>query len=107
MRFFKRKISNQKTESSGLICPHCRSINTRVITSQNTDQPDFVRTWRGQRYITCRCDSCDRDFYTTEGKNDSIRSFLPDDETVDNDELQAAEDELKKQIEEDNDRRCK
>lgn len=104
---YKHNKPNQKPAFSGPACAHCGSSNTRVIASQGTNHRDFVRTWRGQRYITCRCDNCNRDFYVAEGKDDSIRNFLPDDETVDQDELLAAEEEIKKQIEDDGDRRCR
>ena len=106
MSLFKRKKSNHNPVS-GPSCVHCGSTNTKIIGTAGTAEPDFVRTWRGQRYITCRCSDCGRDFYTAEGGDDSVQSIFPDENAINEDELNVAENELKRQIEENNDRRCK
>ncbi|MFC1968483.1 hypothetical protein ACFLVX_03740 [Chloroflexota bacterium] len=71
-----------------------------------TEQPDCVRTWRGKRYLTCRCLDCGRDFYS-EAPSEGLPDEMIDDQIIaDEEELHAAEDELKRQVEDESDRRC-
>jgi hypothetical protein len=70
-----------------------------------TDQPDYVRVWRGQRSSTFRCFDCNSEFYAEETAGGEM---ISDDSVVDDEEeLRAAEEELKKELDEDGDRRCR
>ena len=73
-----------------------------------TGEPDYIKTWKGQRYITCRCLECGRDFYV-EATSQNIEEILPPGENIieDEDELMAAEEELKRRADEENDHRFK
>ena len=105
---FRRKKTSQKHQQSGLPCSYCKSTNTVVIAYKGTDQPDYVKTWRGQRYVTWRCSDCGRDFYTEEPQQRLLEEVLADEKTIDDeDELRAAEEEVRKQTEEEGDRRYK
>ena len=76
--------------------------------SPGTEEPDYIRVWRGQRYITCKCLDCGREFYIEESAQDIEESFFSDESYVaDEDELLAAEEELKRQTDEEGDRRFK
>jgi hypothetical protein len=72
--------------------------------NHGTDQPGYVKVWRGQRSLTYRCLDCGRDFYAAEpleGISQDADDPLIDDEEA----LRAAEDDLKRQIDEDGDHR--
>jgi hypothetical protein len=102
---FKRKKNPPETAPQGPACTFCRSTNTIVISLHGSDTANPVRTWRGQRYLTCRCRDCGQDFYVAEGAAGAPPAREEDERLVDNaDELQAAEEELKKEIREKNDR---
>ena len=104
---FRRKKVSREPQWSGPLCSHCRSTHTRVIVYHGTDQPDYVRTWRGQRYLTCRCFDCGQDFYIEEPLEGLADEVMMDNEIIDNEEeLSAAEDELRRRVEDDEDRRC-
>ena len=78
-----------------------------VITHHGTDQPNFVRIWRGSRYLTCRCTDCGQNFYAEAGGEPADDAVL-DDRIVDDEEaLRAAEDELKKEADDEGDHRIK
>jgi hypothetical protein len=105
---FKRKQPSKHTQS-GPPCPYCMSNNTKAVaSSQLTGKPDYIKTWKGQRYITCRCSECGRDFYV-EATLPNIGGILPTDENIveGEDELAAAEEELKRRADEENDHRFK
>jgi predicted nucleic acid-binding Zn-ribbon protein len=71
-----------------------------------TDNPNYVRIWRGQRHLTYRCMDCGQDFYRDEPNEGIADDILDNDEVIDDEEaLRAAEEEIKRQIEEDGDRR--
>ena len=72
-----------------------------------TDRPNHVRTWRGARYVTCRCSNCKRDFYAEEPKQGLEEGAIEDTMIDDEDELLAAEEAVKRQAEEEDDRRYK
>ena len=102
---FKRKKNNSKQRWTSPPCPHCRSKHTEVVTGYELDQSNYVRAWRGQRYITCRCLDCNQDFYADEPPEGLPEEALTSNELVDDEEaLRAAEEELKKQIKDDDDR---
>jgi DNA-directed RNA polymerase subunit RPC12/RpoP len=100
---FKRKKITDKT-SSGLACPHCGSKKIRLVSPAENEQPDYVKVWRGNRYTTCRCLDCGRDFYSGELPPELVERLLADEDIVsDEDELRAAEAELKRQVDEEGD----
>ncbi len=104
---FKRKTAKQNTPSSGIACSHCGSTRTEVVAHYLSDPPDYVRTWRGKRYITCRCLECGRDFYFEAPLRGLPDEVTTDDQTIsDEEELRAAEEEIKRDLEEGGDRRC-
>ena len=102
---FRRKKAIKNTQVRPL-CHYCESTNTKVAYSPGTEQPDFIRTWRGQRYVTSKCLDCGREFYSEEPTQDIEESFFSDESFIaDEDELLAAEEELKRQTDEEDDRR--
>ena len=105
---FKRKKPNPESHQAGPLCSNCKSTHTRVIICHSDGQPDYVRTWRGKRYYTCRCLDCGRDFYA-EGPAQGL-SYAEEtgDQSIDNEEeLQTAEAELKREVDDEGDRRCR
>jgi hypothetical protein len=89
-----------------ITCTYCGSTSARVITCHGTDRPDYVRVWQGQRFLTCRCSECGRDFYLQEPAGETDNQIFPEDQLIDDEEaLREAESALQRQIEEDNDRR--
>jgi hypothetical protein len=106
MWFFKTKKKSAGKKGFNPACPFCESRHTRLTTGSGSE-PDYVKTWRGQRYVTCRCLDCGRDFYAdepSEGLADEIARN--DDIIADEDQLRAAEDELRREVEDSDDRRC-
>ncbi len=102
---FKRGKKSAKPPSPGTACTFCGSRNTILISLHGSDADNPVRTWRGQRYLTCRCLDCGRDFYGAAGSTVTQDNFPDDERLVDNeDELKAAEDALKKEIGDQDDR---
>jgi len=94
---FWRKKQDELTP--GVSCPFCCSRDTRPLAGDGG-----VKTWRGQRSVVYRCFSCSHDFYT-DGTS-GIPEFIPDEKVVEDEEaLREAEEELRQQVEEDNDRR--
>ena len=79
-----------------------------ISYNHGTDEPDHIRTWRGQRYVTCRCSDCGQDFYVEEPLQGIEERFLSDDSMIDDeDELHAAEEDLRRQADDEDDRRYK
>lgn len=101
---FKRKKTLENS-GSGLPCSLCGSKNTVIKSYHGMDQPDYIRTWRGQRFVTCRCLNCNRDFYAEEPPLGLGEETLPTDDQIDEDELRSAEDEVKREMEEKDDHR--
>jgi hypothetical protein len=104
MNIFKRKKNKPEPQPAGPPCSHCGSTNTVLKVYHGSDQPDYVRVWRGQRAFTYRCANCGMEFY-----GDATQDEIANDDSIvyDAEALRAAEDELKREIEEDNDRRCR
>ena len=101
---FKRKQSS-KHKQARPPCPYCMSNNTKVVSSsQVNEEPNYIKTWKGQRYITCRCSECGRDFYI-EATLQNIEAMVQSDKSIIEDELMAAEEELKRQADEEDDHR--
>lgn len=103
---FKQKNKDKIPEQSDIACTFCLSTKTIVITHHGGDQANYIRTWRGQRHLTCRCLDCERDFYA-DVSNVAIDSRIDrDDQLIDDEEaLRAAENEIKRQADEENDHR--
>jgi hypothetical protein len=106
MWFFKRKKKNQQSRRLDITCTSCRSINTIVITHHGGDQANYIRTWRGQRYLVCRCLDCGRDFYIDAPIAEIEDQIIGNDRIIDDEEaLRQAENELKREADEENDHR--
>lgn len=107
MWFFRRKKGRQESRRAGPSCSFCQSTHTEVKARYNPDQPDYIRVWRGRRFMTCRCLDCGRDFYAEETAERPASTLMGEDEIVDDEEeLRAAEEKLKRQVEDEGDRRC-
>lgn len=105
---FKRKKSKPENQYSGPVCSFCRSRRTEVVIGHSSGQPDYVKSWRGQRFLTCRCLDCGEEFYAQEPEGGVDESVYSEDRVIDNeDELRIAEEELKKQTEDEGDHRCR
>jgi hypothetical protein len=101
MRFFSHKESERQGKNPH--CPSCGSHNTGLILYHGTDRPGYVKVWRGQRSFTYRCFDCGMDFYSEGPPEEPGRS--PEDRLVDDEEaLRYAEDEIAREVEEDDDR---
>jgi hypothetical protein len=58
--------------------------------------------------LTYRCLDCGRDFYGDEPQPEIIDALISDDQVIDDEEaLREAEEELEREIEEDDDQRCR
>jgi hypothetical protein len=103
---FNRKKNLKSEENGGPPCSYCGSRDTRINVNFGNDQPDFIKTWRGQRYVTYHCRKCNQDFSLAEppGGIDiqtQIGNQLIDDEEA----LREAEEALKRDLNEDGDHR--
>jgi hypothetical protein len=77
-----------------------------LIIYHGTNDPSYVKVWRGQRLLTYKCLDCGQNFYTQEPKRGINEENLEDGPIVDDEEaLRAAEEELKRQTNENDDRR--
>jgi hypothetical protein len=102
---FKRKKNPSVTAQSGPVCTFCRSTNTILVHMHGTEMENPVKTWRGQRYLTCRCRDCGHDFYAEEGTDGAQLEEPNKERLVDNEEeLKAAEEELDREIRDNHDR---
>jgi DNA-directed RNA polymerase subunit RPC12/RpoP len=103
---FKRQKAEKTKQNSGPECPSCRSKNTKIKVNFGNDQPDYVKTWRGSRYLTYHCFNCETDFSIAEPQGGldieaQIGNQLIDDEEA----LKAAEEDLKRDVDEAGDHR--
>ena len=103
---FKRKKINKISQTHAPKCSHCQGTNTKVITNFEAEQPDCLRVWRGKRYLTCRCLDCGLDFYAELPAKGLPHDMIDDQLIADEEALRAAEEELKKQVQEEGDLRC-
>jgi hypothetical protein len=107
MWFFKRKKKQLDKAGFSSGCPYCLSLHTSLITNSTSEQPDYVKTWRGQRYVTCRCLDCGKEFYADEpAERLSIDVAMDDEIVADPEQLRAAEEELRREVEDSDDRLC-
>ena len=107
MGLFRR--NRLKPEQAGFkpYCPYCFGNNTSIANQTSAGQDDFVKVWRGQRQVACQCLDCRKKFYADEpvgGLTDE--SIIGYEIISDPEELQAAEEQQRKDIEESDDRRC-
>ena len=86
-------------------CPFCRSTRTGILSFQDSNQTDYVRVWRGERVVVCRCHDCGRDFYVPEPKGGIPPEAISPDDAIDEAELNRAEAELKRETDADGDHR--
>ena len=101
---FKRKKVNRAPESAGPRCTFCGSARIRAVFGAGEEESQ-VKTWRGQRYLTLRCLDCNREFYIDAPEGGLPETISENNEIVDDEAaLQAAEDELKKDLENKDDR---
>lgn len=108
MWLFRHKRTKQETVPPNPSCPFCASINTRLVLFHGTNRPDYVKVWRGRRSLTYRCLACDRDFYAAEPSGGVNEEAMAENQEIDDEAaLRAAEEDLKRQTEEDDDRRCR
>ena len=99
------KSKNKHTSESSARCTNCGSRNTEAASPR---RPDKLKVWRGQRYLTCRCFDCGKDFLVEEQAAVIQEKTVPGEEFIDNpDELEMAEEEIKREIEESGDHRCR
>jgi hypothetical protein len=105
MWIFKKKKKEQFRQTS-ITCTFCRSTKTTVITHHGTGQSNYIRAWRGKRYITCRCLDCGQDFYADVPQAEIEREISNDERLIDDEEaLRQAEDELKREADEEQNHR--
>jgi hypothetical protein len=95
---FKHKKTNHEAGWSSPPCPQCNSTNTSLMAFQ-AGEPGYVKVWRGERSLRCKCNDCGQDFYAEEPQGGLSENDLADEDAIDQDELRAAEEELKKQVE--------
>ena len=108
MWLFRPKSIKKESQRYSTCCPFCGGRNTRLIIYHGTDAPSYVKVWRGQRLLTCKCLDCGQNFYAKEPQGGISDEMLNDDRIIDDEEaLRAAEEELKRRTEEDDDRRCR
>ncbi len=103
---FKRK-KQEAFYGIGPRCPHCGRSNTRLQIGSEVTSPDYVKTWRGQRSVAYRCRDCGYSFYADEPPPSVFEDGLGETSEIVEDEqaLADAEEELRQEIEEDDDRR--
>ncbi len=98
---FKRKKKDRNKQSSGPPCTHCGSTNTIALSHANNQ----IKAWRGERYVTCRCLDCGRDFYSDEVDAAEAQAEAEDRMVDDEEALRAAEEELRRRTDGEDDRR--
>jgi hypothetical protein len=102
----KRKKEKAIDHSILVKCPQCASRDTTLKVNYGNDQPDYVKTWRGQRYLTFHCAVCSTDFSIAEAEaNISIESQIGSEQIDDEEALIAAEEQLKHDLDENGDHR--
>ncbi|HXY75166.1 MAG TPA: hypothetical protein VEH58_07550 [Dehalococcoidales bacterium] len=107
MKIFRFNKPPDNTKKQNLPCPKCGSKNTGTIVDGDSSQADYVKVWRGKKYFSWKCRDCGHDFYgeaPTENEPQNNDLYL---EPIDKAALKAAENELKKQADEDDDHLCR
>jgi hypothetical protein len=100
MGLFKRRKIARKQTSRDVPCSYCASTNTVLSAYHGSDHPDYIRVWRGSRFVTFKCRDCGKEFYVDESQVECL-----DDDAViyDEEALKEAEEELKREVEEQDD----
>ncbi len=104
---FKKQKKEKSAGDASISCTFCGSRRTLLNTYQGGDSPNPVRTWRGRRYLSCRCLDCERDFYIDEPQEGLPPGVPTDEDMIDEEALKRAENEIKQQIDDENDRMFK
>jgi DNA-directed RNA polymerase subunit RPC12/RpoP len=101
---FKKKKAGPNEKPAGIICVHCGGEDTIIISDTSSESSSPVKVWRGERYVTYKCRSCQRLFYSEEPSggiaNNSSSKIIEDE-----DQLRNAEEELKRITDNEDDRR--
>src|ERR1035437_4410343 len=104
---FRHKKINQNPGLAGYQCPRCKSTHIGVPNIQDSSHADYIKVWKGHRYVTVRCLDCGLDFYNPEPPEGITEDNIIAGGIIDEEELQSAEDKLKQQAEDEDDRRCR
>jgi DNA-directed RNA polymerase subunit RPC12/RpoP len=104
VKLFRRKKSKPGSEESGIVCPRCGSHSTQSLSHDLNQDAGHVKVWRGQRFANYRCITCGTEFYADEATPNGPASNS-DRMIEDEEELRAAEEELKRQTDAKDDRR--
>ena len=99
---FKRKKKTPELATGVNACPYCGSTDTHARSTDMSEEGSYVKTWRGQRYVTFNCRNCGRDFYLEES-DDTDQAISEHGMIDDEDELRAAEEELRRQADDEGD----
>ena len=100
---FKRNKDKQPTQPAGTVCPFCGGSDTHTLSVDPSQDQGHIKTWRGERFANFKCSACGREFYSDEPSQNEPG---PDDRMIeDEDQLRAAEEELKKRTDAGDDRR--
>jgi len=92
--------------NGGEICSACGSRHTRLKVNYGHDQADYIKTWRGQRFLTYHCQDCGSDFsVAAAGDNLRVAEDLDNREIDDEEALREAEEALKRATDENGDHR--
>jgi hypothetical protein len=103
---FKRHKVDKPEKVAGPPCPSCRGQNTRLKVNFGNDQPDYIKTWRGSRFLTYHCFNCEIDFSIPEPPSGiDVESQIGNDLIDDEEALKAAEDALKRDLDQEGDHR--
>lgn len=104
MWLFKRKKTDRAADSAGPRCTFCGSTRTRAVYGPGA-QESQVKAWRGQRYLTLHCLDCTREFYIDAPESGVPEAISGSNDLIDDEAaLQAAEDDLKRELENKDDR---
>jgi len=102
---FKKK-NNKVKQSNDIHCVYCGSKYILKVINETNNSLNLVTVWRGQRYLTCKCKSCNRYFYIDEADRHLIDLSSTSDMMIEDEEqLKLAEEELKQQADTENDHR--
>jgi DNA-directed RNA polymerase subunit RPC12/RpoP len=105
---FKRKKTAQPNESLSPQCPGCGSRDTKLVIHNSSGSPEYVKVWRGRRSLTYRCSECGNDFYADEPPGGASDESVSGNGLIDDEQaFRAAEEELKRQTDQEDDRRYK
>ena len=103
---FKRQKSHEPEKESGPKCPSCGSQNSKLKVNFGNDQADYIKTWRGNRYLTYHCNDCQTEFSIPEPQGGiDVEKQIGNELIDDEDALKEAEEALKRDTDEEGDHR--